>query len=213
MPPRRKGPRYLIIGGAIAAVIGVLMFVGGFVMLGSNFFGMAKEAADPEGSLQVSVDIPGLTTVDLSPGRYQVVALGPTLVAVSGRSGDAGGHHLERLPFPDPDVTVTAPDGVDVRLEQPSINRLSSLPGHDMVGFAEFTAAQAGQYRLEVRGEPGQVVKVGIDEAESLTEEAAPWLASSVVIVIGGLLTTAGVIAAVGGLVWRVVSGASAQRG
>lgn len=202
----------LIIGGAITAVIGVLMFVGGFVMLGSNFFGMAKEAADPERSLKISVGIPGQTTVDLPPGRYQVVALGPTLVSVSGRSSDAGGYHLQRLPFPDPDVTVTAPDGADVRLERPSVDRLSSLPGHDMVGFAEFTAAQAGQYRLEVRGEPGQVTKAGIGKAESLTEEAAPWLASSVVITLGGLLATAGVIAAVGGLLWRVLSGVSAQR-
>lgn len=207
--PPRKGPRYLIIAGVAALVLGVVAFIGGFVMLGSNFLGMFEQATDPEGALRASTAVPGSTTVNLEPGRYQVVALGPNLVTKSGSASSPGGYRLDRGPFADPDVTVTSPAGSAVVLEPPQIERLASLPSLDQVGFAEFTAAEAGSYTVDVAGAPGQVLKVGVAEAKSIGEEASPWLASSGVIMLGGAGLALGVILTVAGIIWRVVGRAS----
>lgn len=204
VPARRKG-RGLVRLGIVALVLGVVAFIGGFVLMGVNAFESVKDGIDPAADLDLSVQVPGEGAVELGAGRYQVVALGDTLISVSGRSSDAGGHTLTRLPFAEPAVTVTGADGTVAPLEAPSHERLSSTPGLDAVGISEFTAPSDGMYTVVVSGEPAAVSMIGIDEADSLWDSARPWITSSAVIAIGGVLMTVGALALVGGIVRSVL--------
>lgn len=198
-PTRRRG-RGLVRLGIGLLVVGVAAFVGGFVLMGVNAFDAVQDGIDPQGDLNVSVGVPGAGTVELDADRYQVVALGDTLVSVSGMSSDAGGYTVTRLPFAEPAVTVTGPDGAVMALESPSIDRLSSTPGLDAVGISEFTAPVDGTYTVTVAGDRGAVSSIGIDEADSLWDAARPWITSSGVIALGGILMTIGVLVLVGGI-------------
>jgi len=198
--PARRKSRVLIRVGIAMLIAGVLAFVGGFVLMGVNAFDTVRDGIDPERELDLSLGVPGEGTVDLDAGRYQIVALGDTLVSVSGRSSDAGGYTVTRLPFAEPPVTVTGPDGSVIALEAPGHDRLSSAPGLDAVGMSEFTAPADGSYRVTVGGESAAVTKIGVDEADSLWESAEPWIRSSVVTAIGGMLMTVGALVLVGGI-------------
>lgn len=198
-PARRRG-RVLVRVGIGLLVVGIGAFVGGFVLMGVNVFDTVKDGIDPTEDLNVSVGVPGQGTTELDAGRYQVVALGDTLVSVSGRSSDAGGYTVSPLPFTRPAVTVTGPDGAVLALEQPSHDRLSSAPGLDAVGISEFTAPTDGTYSIAVGGESTAVTMIGIDEADSLWDSAKPWITSSAVTTIGGVLMTVGVLVLVGGI-------------
>lgn len=177
----------------------------GFVLMGAKMFDTFQEGMDPESHLDLTVELPGEGRVQLEPGRYEVVALGPTLTAVSGMHSDAGGQDVDRLPFRDPDVTVTGPDGEPVTLEPVGVEHLSHTPGLDVVSFREFTVTTEGDYTLVVTGEPGPVTKVGVGEAVDLWDEAKGWVLSAVVSSVGGLLMTFGILALLGGVVWWVV--------
>lgn len=209
-PIRRRGPRRMAVLGIILSVVGWGAFVVGFVLMALNMFETVKEGLDPERKLELSVAVPGEGSVDLEPGRYQVVALGDTLTSVSGRSSDAGGLNVHRLPFAEPPVTVTAPDGSAVTLEAPTADRLSHAPGLDAVGIREFDVTTAGSYTLSVAGEAGAVSKVGIGEAESMWEAASSWITSSAVIAIGGILGGIGMTVLIMGVVWSAMSRATA---
>lgn len=200
VPARRNG-RVLVRLGIGMLVAGLIAFVGGFVLMGMNMFDTVRDGIDPAADLDLSVTVPGAGTVELDAGRYQVVALGDTLIAVSGRSSDAGGYTLTPLPFARPTVTLTGPDGAVLTLEAPSHDRLSSTPGLDAVGISEFTAPTDGTYAVTVSGEPTAVTTIGIDEAGSLWDSAKPWITSSAVTAIGGVLMTIGAMVLVGGIV------------
>jgi hypothetical protein len=174
--------------------------------MGAKMFDAFDEGLDPASKLDLTVDVPGEGSVVLEPDRYQLVALGPTLTGVTGRSSDAGGMTVHRLPFPDPAATVTGPDGEEVVLEPPSIDRLSHTPGLDSVGLWEFTVREAGEYTLVVGGESGAVTEVGIGEADSLWDSAKGWVAAAVIITIGGVLASFGVMLLVGGFIWWAVA-------
>jgi hypothetical protein len=199
-PTRRRG-RGLVRLGIAVLVVGVVAFIGGFVLMGVNAFESVRDGIDPQRDLDLSVGVPGNGTVELDADRYQVVALGDTLVAVSGMSSDAGGYTVSRIPFTEPVVTITGPDGAVVDLEPPGHDRLSSTPGLDAVGIFEFTVPTDGMYAVTVAGEAPAVSSIGIDEADSLWESAKPWITSSAVIAIGGVLMTIGVLVLVGGIV------------
>jgi hypothetical protein len=156
------------------------------VVLGAKLFDTVDEGLDPESKLDLTVEVPGDGSVDLEPDRYQVVALGPTLTQTSGSHSDAGGLDVERLPFAEPDITVTG--------------RL------DSVGLSEFTVSEAGEYTLEVDGEGDQVTKVGIGEAKGLWEEASGWVASAVVITGGALLASLGIMLLTGWIIRKVTT-------
>jgi hypothetical protein len=204
--PRRRGPKILIVIGGVMTAIGIIAFIVGFAIMGAELFETVDEGLDPTKELDLTVDVPGEGTVQLEPDRYQLVALGPTLTSVSGSTSDAGGQDVHRLPFADPPITVTAPDGTEVVLEPPALERLSRAPGLDSVGLSEFTASQSGTYTIEVGGETGPVTQVGVGEAESIWEEAAGFVVSAVVITAGALLATLGFLLLVGGIIWMVVS-------
>jgi hypothetical protein len=197
--------------GAVMTALGSIAFIVGFVVMGAELFETVDEGLDPASDLALVVDVPGEGTVDLEPDRYEVVALGPSLTSVSGRTSDAGGMDVDRLPFAEPRVTVTGPDGEEVGLEAPSIDRLTHAPGLDVVGLREFTARQSGTYTIEVGGESGPVTQVGVGEAESLWEGARGFVASAVIITIGALLGTLGFLVLVGGIVWWAVARGSGR--
>lgn len=205
-PPRRRGPKVVIWIGAILTTLGTIAFVAGFVVMGAELFETVEEGVDPVSELDLTVAVPGEGTVILDPDRYQLVALGPTLTSVSGRFSDAGGRDVDRLPFPDPPITVTGPDGVDVVLEPPTIDRLSSTPGLDSVALSEFTVRESGEYTIVVAGESGPVTQVGVGEAESLWDEAAGFVLSAVIVTVGVLVGTVGFLVLIGGIVWWAVA-------
>jgi hypothetical protein len=201
-PPRRRGPKVAIWIGAILTALGTIAFVAGFVVMGAELFETVDEGVDPVGSLDLTVPVPGEGRVILQPDRYQLVALGPTLTGVYGSISDAGGQDVHRLPFADPRVTVTGPDGEEVPLEPPTIERVSSTPGLDSVGLSEFTVRESGEYTVVVGGESGPVTQVGVGEAESIWEEAAGFLVSAAIVTVGALLGSLGFVVLVGGIIW-----------
>jgi hypothetical protein len=201
----------LIWVGALMTALGTVLFVIGFVVVGAKAFDTFDEGLDPESKLDLTVEVPGEGSVRLEPDRYQLVALGPTLTRTSGRQSDAGGLRVDRLPFAEPTMTVTDPDGKEVALEPPSIDRLANAPGLDSVGLSEFTVTTAGEYTLEVEGEPDAVTKVGVGEAKGLWEEASGWVAGAIVIAVGALLVTVGIMVLVAGFIWWVFSRTAAR--
>jgi hypothetical protein len=204
-PVRRRGPKVLTVIGLVATVVGWGGFIAGFVFLGANFLDAFEEGLDPASKLDLRVDVPGEGSVDLEPGRYQVVALGPRLTSISGRSSDAGGYDVNRLPFAEPPFDVRDSEGNGVDLRPPGIDRVTHGPGLDAVGLYEFTVPTAGRYTLDVSGERGAVVALGIGEAKGLWEEAKGWVAASIVIMIGAFLGTIGIFVLIGGIVWGLL--------
>lgn len=207
----RRGPKVLIIIGGALTAIGAIAFVVGFVVIGATLFETVDEGLDPTSKLDLTVDLPGEGTVRLEPDRYQVVAVGPTLTTVSGRMSDAGGQDVDRLPFADPDVTVTGPDGQELALEPPDIERLSHAPGLDTVGLSEFTVTTAGDYTITVTGEPGPVTQVGIGEAKSLWEEAQGWVAGMLITFAGAGLGSIGFMLLLAGIIWWLIARSSTR--
>jgi hypothetical protein len=196
----------VIVVGVLMTVLGWGAFVGGFVFTGFKVFDEVEAGIDPAGELDVVVDVPGEGTVELEAGeRYQVVALGTGLTSVSGNSSDAGGLDVSRTAFAEPAVTVTGPDGEEVRLEQPGHDDLVSGPT-DAVGIKELTAPLDGTYTLTVSGDGGAVSQVGIGEAEGLFEDVADYVVASIVIAVGGVVGSIGIVVLVGGFVWYALA-------
>lgn len=213
LPRARRGPRRLMTVGIVMSVLGWGAFIVGFVLLGMNMFETVESGLDPEGELAVSVGVPGEGSVTLDPGRYQVVALGNALTTVSGMSSDAGGLDVNRTPFVEPAVSVLAPNGEPIALEQPTVERVTHTPGLDAVGIREFEATTSGTYVVRVAGQPGAVTKVGIGDADSIWESAKPFLTASAIIAGGGVAGGLGVTVLIIGIVWRAIGRATSSVG
>jgi hypothetical protein len=203
----------IVLGGVLSAV-GWAAFVGGFIVMGTNLFEMAGDGLDLRGSLEGDTTVPGSAEIELDEGRYHVLALGPQLThRVQGGpsgAGDAIGHHVERLPFTEPAVTVTGPDGGSLDLATPGVETLYDTPGIDGVAVAELVVPADGTYVLTGDlGEgaaAGEVTHVGIGEATDLADEIKESLAVGVVITLGGLAGGFGMVLLVGGVIWYAVS-------
>jgi hypothetical protein len=66
---------------------------------------------------------------------------------------------------------------------------------------------------LRVDGQPGAVAKVGIGDATSVWAEAKPFLTSSAIIAIGGIVGGLGVTILIVGLVWKAIRRAASGIG
>ena len=157
--------------------------------------------------------MPGSEDVALDDETYRVVAFGPRLThnVPSGpvRSGDAPGATLEALPFPEPRISVTGPDGQRVPLEEAFTDSVSNTDDYDAVVIGEFTATEAGTYTISTERPSRQVTSVGVGTGIDLEE--------TVDSVIGGGLVLAATIGAgglgflllLGGIIWFAVRGSS----
>lgn len=195
----------LIVLGGLLSVVGWAAFIGGFVVMGANLFETASDALDLRGSLEGDVAVPGSTEMALDEGRYHVLALGPSLVVGDASSATDPIGDVERLPFTEPTVTVTGPDGEDMQLTSPGIETLYDTPAIDAVAIAELVVPADGTYVVAADGGAGDVTYVGIGEATDLADEVKESLAVGVVITLGGLAGGFGILLLVGGAIWYAV--------
>ena len=203
----------MVLGGLLL-VSGAVAFVIGSVLLGNRVADSASGFLDLRADVLVEVPVPGQDEVELDEDKYQLVAYGERLVhrVPSHGGGDGIGDRLEAIPFAEPDVTVTGPDG-SVAIEKASSTSLSRNVEGGAVVIGELTVSDPGSYR--VGAEPGgpAVTSIGIRPAPDLGESVGDAIGSGL-IVIGGIVSGGlGLLVLVGGIVWLGVSGRSQPPG
>lgn len=201
---RPKGPRTLMIVGAVAAVVGLLLTVGGALLLGTGLFDTFDALLNRRERLAIEVEVPGRGEVHLEPGSYDVVVIGDDLTRRDGRGSDPD--RVRRGTFREPTVTVRPAGGDALVLQEPKFDLTFSSSSYDMVSIKSFRVTTAGTYVVEVNGEPGPVESVGIGDASDLNAKAlAAAFGGLVVFGLGLLALVPGIGMLIGGVIWWVV--------
>ena len=199
--------------GVLLMVAGTVGFFVGTYVFGTRLVDSAADAIDLRANLVTEMNVPGSEDVALDQETYRVVAFGPKLThnVPSGpvRSGDAPGTTLEALPFPQPRVSVTGPDGQPVPLEEAFTDSVSNTDAYDAVVIGEFTVSEAGTYTISTERPSRQVTTVGVGTGIDLEETVDSVIGGGLVIAAtigaGGL----GFLVLLGGIIWFAVRGSS----
>ena len=188
--------RALLTHGKRMGIIGVVLLVVGVAILTSGVFPSSADLTDARDRLDIEVDVPGQVELDLETGSYAVVAIGTGLTADVGAERDEGkdDSRVERVPFVEPTVVITAPGGSRVAMQPPRSPFTVSTPDFDLVSLRSFQVETVGTYRIEVLGESSRVSSVGIGPSD-LTDGG-----TSVGTIVGGVLFGIGLVLSLVGL-------------
>lgn len=126
----------------IAAGVALLGIVFGVVIVVRTVVGYFDRIDDFQ-----RVDVPDGGTVTLEDGDYTIY------------HEFIGADDEYRTDFitPDVDVTVTAPDGSDVSLDDYDTDVSYDTGDHEGVAVYSFTAEEAGEYQIDAEGEPSEL--------------------------------------------------------
>jgi hypothetical protein len=206
---RGKGGRRSV-GAKIALAIGIVAILGGGYLFVTGLFNTVNRvrtqvgaALDPTSEMQALTGVPGASVALLSPGTYQVVAVGPNLTDTEFRPGSVNNQNVTRRPFTAPAIEVVGPNG-SVRLASPTVNFVVDSPDADAASLVEFTVADEGQYQLFAKDAgDGSVQRLGIRERDDVGEIISDTAADFGKIMLGALIGVLGVVMVVVGLISR----------
>ena len=172
---------------------GVVLLVAGVAILTSGLSTPSPDLTRARDRLDIEVDVPGRVELDLEAGNYDVVVIGTGLTAEVRDEGDDDSR-LERVPFVEPTVAITAPLGSRVAMQPPRSTLTISTPDHDLLSLRSFRVETAGTYRIDVLDESSRVSSVGIGSSDRMDG------GTSVGIIVGGTLFGVGLVLSLVGL-------------
>ena len=197
---RRRGPVLLMVIGALLLVAGASGFVIGSVLFGNRVADSASGFLDLRAKRVLELPVPGRDEVHLETGRYQVVAYGPRLVHRARAAGDDDG--LDAVPFVDPAVTVTGPDGTRLPIEKANSTILSRSPVEGAVVIGKVSVTEPGAYRVIAQQGGPAVTSVGIRPSPDFGKTVGDAIGSGLIVVGGMVAGGLGLLVMVGGIVW-----------
>jgi hypothetical protein len=200
---RSLGSKVALAVGALAIAAGGYMFVTGVFNTVNRVRTQVGAALDPTSEMQALTGAPGSSVAQLSPGTYQIVAVGPNLTDSQFRPGSVNQQEVTRRAFEPPDIEVVGPTG-KVRLSSPTVNFVVDSPDADAASLAEFTVGKEGSYQLFAKDAgDGSVQRLGIRERDDVGEIVTDTAADFSKIMLGALLAVFGVVMVVVGLISR----------
>lgn len=205
---RRRGPVTLVVLGVLLMLAATVAVVVALAVYGSRAADSVVEAADRRDDLLAQVPVPGTEEVELEAGAdYQVLAFGSRLVAARGGFGE--GDELDPLPFAEPQVAVTAPDGSPVPLSEPFLDLSSTTGDVDSVSIGDLEVTESGTYTIAADGNGRRVRSIGVTPGLDLGDTAGA-LASGGLVALGAIVVGGtGFLLLLVGVVWWAAGNAT----
>lgn len=200
-----RGATALIVVGGLLLAAGVGLFVAGFVLLARDVVDTVDRITDFRDELDADAAAPSTVQFEVQQGvDYDVFAIGSNLVY--DRCPGSETSCSETRSFTVPEFSISGPTGrIDISGSGGEVTY--DLPGTDAVKIGSFTAAEAATYTITVGPATSEVTAIGVGEGIDFGEEVEDYIANGVAITVGGLVFTVGLLALIGGIIWRVVSG------